>query len=86
MALQTCAAGDCGVVQWVFALFHEKHLSAIFLIGITFLQSDLPKTNAAAKTSFPQSVPVTTEALLHSLGTGYVQSCLHDCQLYANLH
>lgn len=39
-----------------------------------------------AKTSLPQSVSTTIEALLHSDGTKYVKGCLHNRCLHAKLH
>lgn len=84
--VQTYAAGDARVAQWLSAPSRDKVFFQLFLIGSKFLQCVLVKKKAATKNRHSQAVPKTTEALLLFYGSGCVNSCLQNCRPYAKLH
>lgn len=86
MAVQFYAAGDVHVAQSFRILLREKDLSPLFLNGSPFMQSVLAKKKTAAKSSLPQTVSTTTEALRYFQATGYANSCVQNRRLYAKLH
>lgn len=59
-------------------------MSPLFLNGSTFLQSVLTKKKASAKTSLPQSIPKTTEALLLFHGVAHVNDSLAEGRAHAS--
>lgn len=86
MAVQNYAVCETRVAHWLFTLFCEKGFSSLFLSGSAFLRGAPTEEKAAARTSLPHFVAVTTKTFPHSHGPEYANSCLHDRSIHLKPH
>lgn len=84
-AVLTLAASNARVAQWFLVLLRKSVTYPLISNGSTFLQNVLSKKKAAARSSLPQSVTTTTEALHPFRCIGYVKSWIQERHLHENL-
>lgn len=86
LAVKSCVAGDVCEARKFIPLFCNKSFFLCFLNGITILQGDRAKKDAAAKNNLPQVVSIAMETILDFGSTGYVSRCLQNCHSHAREH